>query len=110
VIDPEEVLALPERGKKLVIIGDAEATEGLAEQVRDADVLVIEATFLERDASIARDYGHLTAAEAAELAATSDVKQLVLTHIRAATLTKKSWRKRRRHFQTAGSLWISIAS
>ena len=81
VIDPEEVLALPDRGKKLVIIGDAEATEGLAEQVRDADVLVIEATFLERDVSIARDYGHLTAAEAAELAATSDVKQLVLTHI-----------------------------
>jgi ribonuclease BN (tRNA processing enzyme) len=81
VIDPEEVLGLAERGKKLVIIGDAEATEGLAEQVRDADVLVIEATFLERDASIARDYGHLPAAEAAELAATSDVKQLVLTHI-----------------------------
>jgi ribonuclease Z len=38
----------------------------LAEHVRDADVLVIEATFLDRDAAIARDYGHLTAAEAAE--------------------------------------------
>jgi len=49
--------------------------------VREADVLVIEATFLERDASIARDYGHLTAAEAAALAATGDVKLLVLTHI-----------------------------
>jgi ribonuclease Z len=68
-------------GARLVIIGDAETTEGLAERVRYADVLVIEATFLQRDASIARDYGHLTAAEAAELAATSDVKQLVLTHI-----------------------------
>jgi ribonuclease Z len=77
-IDPEDVLGPPERRKKLVIVGDAETTEGLAEQVRDADVLVIEATFLERDASIARDY---TAAEAAELAATSDVKQLVLAHI-----------------------------
>jgi ribonuclease Z len=81
LIDPGDVLGPPERGKKLVIVGDAETTEGLAEQVRDADVLVIEATFLERDASIARDYGHLTASEAAELAATSDVKQLVLTHI-----------------------------
>ena len=39
------------------------------------------ATFLERDLSIARDYGHLTAAEAAELAVMSEVKQLVLTHI-----------------------------
>jgi ribonuclease Z len=81
LIDPEDVLGAPERGKKLVIVGDAETTEGLSEQVRNADVLVIEATFLERDAPIARDYGHLTAAEAAELAATSDVKQLVLTHI-----------------------------
>jgi ribonuclease Z len=81
LIDPEDVLGPPERGKKLVIVGDAETTEGLAEQVRDANVLVIEATFLERDASIARGFGHLTAAEAAKLAATSDVKQLVLTHI-----------------------------
>jgi ribonuclease Z len=64
-----------------VIVGDAEAIEGLGEQVRDADVLVIEATFLARDASTARDYGHLTAAEAATLAAASGVKLLVLTHI-----------------------------
>jgi hypothetical protein len=32
-----------------------EVTEGLVEQIRDAEVLVIEATFLERDASVARD-------------------------------------------------------
>ena len=62
-------------------MGDAETTDGLAEHVRDADVLVIEATFLDRDAAIARDYGHLAAAEAAALAAASDVKLLVLTHI-----------------------------
>jgi ribonuclease Z len=43
--------------------------------------MVIEATFLERDAAIARDYGHLTAAEASALAISSGVKNLVLTHI-----------------------------
>jgi ribonuclease Z len=80
-IDPEDVLGPPEGRKKLVIVGDAETTDSLAEHVRDADVLVIEATFLDRDAATARDYGHLTAAEAAALAAASDVKQLVLTHI-----------------------------
>ena len=42
---------------------------------------MIEATFLNRDAAIARNYGHLTAAEAATLAAMSSVKILVLTHI-----------------------------
>ncbi|MFL5238880.1 MAG: ribonuclease Z, partial [Rhizomicrobium sp.] len=41
----------------------------------------IEATFLDRDASTARDYGHLTAAEAAAFAGTNGVKQLVLTHL-----------------------------
>ncbi|MCA6119280.1 ribonuclease Z [Bradyrhizobium sp. WSM 1738] len=81
IIDPEDVLGPPEGRKKLVIVGDAESTEGLDEEIRDADVLVIEATFLARDASTARDYGHLTAAEAATLAAASDVKLLVLTHI-----------------------------
>ena len=80
-IDPEDVLGPPEGGKKLVVVGDAETTEGLAEHVRDADALVIEATFLDRDMAIARDYGHLTAAEAATLAASAGVKLLVLTHI-----------------------------
>jgi ribonuclease Z len=80
-ISPEEVLGPPEGRKKLVIVGDTETTEGLTEHVRDADVLVIEATFLDRDAAIAREYGHLTAADAAILAAASGVKQLVLTHI-----------------------------
>jgi ribonuclease Z len=67
--------------KKLVIVRDTETTERPAEHVRGADMLVIEATFLYRDAAIGRDYGHLTAAEAAALAAMSDVKLLVLTHI-----------------------------
>jgi ribonuclease Z len=80
-IDPEDVLGPPAKRKKLVIVGDTETTEGLSEHVGDADVLVIEATFLDRDLGMARDYGHLTAAEAAALAATSNVKQLVLTHV-----------------------------
>ena len=42
---------------------------------------MIEATFLERDAAIARDYGHLTATEAAAFASKCDVRLLVLTHI-----------------------------
>lgn len=80
-IDPEQVLGPAQGRRKLVIVGDAETTAGLAEHVGDADLLVIEATFLERDAAIARDYGHLTASEAAALAARSGVKQLILTHI-----------------------------
>lgn len=80
-IDPEDVLGPPGGSKKLVVIGDTETTEGLSDHVADADLLVIEATFLERDAPTAREYGHLTAAEAASFAATNNVRQLVLTHL-----------------------------
>jgi ribonuclease Z len=80
-IDPESVLGPPQGGKKLVVIGDTETTEGLAEHVRGADALVTEATFLQCDVALARAYGHLTAAEAAALATESGVAQLILTHI-----------------------------
>jgi ribonuclease Z len=80
-IDPEDVLGAPARRRKLVIVGDTETTEGLSQDVGDADALVIEATFLDRDSEMAREYGHLTAAKAAELAAISNVKLLVLTHV-----------------------------
>jgi ribonuclease Z len=80
-IDAEDVLGPLHAGTKLVVVGDAETTDGLQAHIRGADLLVIEATFLDRDDSMAREYGHLTAAKAAALAANSDVKRLVLTHI-----------------------------
>jgi ribonuclease Z len=80
-IDPKDVLGPLAKRKKLVVVGDTETTEGLSQHVGDADLLVLEATFLERDSAMARDYGHLTAAKAAALAAESNVKQLVLTHV-----------------------------
>jgi ribonuclease Z len=80
-VDPEEVLGPPSGGRKLVVIGDVETTDGLSNYVADADLLVIEATFLDRDAATARSYGHLTAAEAAAFAAAGNVGQLVLTHM-----------------------------
>ena len=81
MIGPEDVLGPPSGGKKLVVIGDTEATEELSKHVAGADLLVIEATFMDRDAPTARDYGHLTVAEAARFAAANNVGQLVLTHL-----------------------------
>ena len=76
VIDPEDVLGPVIAGKKLVVIGDATTTAGLDAAARGADALVVEATFLERDAVTARTHGHLTAAEAASLAAEAGIGQL----------------------------------
>jgi ribonuclease Z len=81
MIDPEQVLGPAAGGKNLVVIGDVQTTDGLAAHVRGADCLVIEATFLHRDAPTARDYGHLTATEAASFAAANGVGRLVLTHL-----------------------------
>jgi len=44
------------------------------------DVLLCEATYLESEVSLARDYGHLTARQAATVAREADVGLLVLTH------------------------------
>jgi ribonuclease Z len=41
---------------------------------------VCEATFLSGDEQLAHEYGHLTAAQAARIAAEAGARQLVLTH------------------------------
>jgi ribonuclease Z len=78
---PEMVQGSSVAGAKLAVVGDAEETGSLVEPVRRADALVIEATFLERDLSLARARGHLTAAAAAGLAREAEIGQLLLTHI-----------------------------
>jgi ribonuclease Z len=80
-ITPEMVLGDAVPGVKLVYVGDAGRTDNLREHVQGAHTLVIEATFLESEAEQARQFGHLTARQAAELAATCGVDTLVLNHV-----------------------------
>jgi len=80
-VTPEMVRGPSFPGAKLAIIGDVEEVAPLVEPVSGADALVIEATFLERDAALARSRGHLTAAAAARLAREAKVGELLLTHI-----------------------------
>ncbi len=81
VIRPDDVLGPPRRGARLAFIGDLARTKSAVDYVRHADALVVEATYLEADKALARQYGHLTAAQAARLAAQARVGQLILTHI-----------------------------
>jgi ribonuclease Z len=80
-VKPDDVLGVLERGAKLVVIGDAGKTDDLVEACRDADGLVIESTYLDSEAEMARQFSHLTARQAAELALKAGVKKLILTHI-----------------------------
>jgi ribonuclease Z len=80
-IVPDMVLGEVIRGVKFVYIGDTGRTDNLREAVAEADTLVIESTFLDVDADAARDFGHITAKQAATLALESGVKNLILTHV-----------------------------
>jgi ribonuclease Z len=81
VVTPDQVLGQAIAGAKLVFVGDAGRTDNLVREAQGADLLVIEATYLEIEADMARQFGHLTAAQAARLAAEAQVQQLCLTHI-----------------------------
>ncbi len=64
-----------------MIPGDSRPTEAIAEAARGADLLVFEATFLDRDADRARSSMHATAFEAGTLAREAGVGTLALTHL-----------------------------
>jgi ribonuclease Z len=81
VVMPDEVLGPALPGTRYVHIGDVGQTEGLLEVCRNADALVIESTYVQEDAQMARQFGHMTAAGAARFAKEAGVKTLILTHL-----------------------------
>ncbi|TLN13373.1 ribonuclease Z, partial [bacterium] len=81
VIQPDEVLGDFHPGTRLVVVGDSGETESLLEICRGADALVIESTYLDEEADMAKQFGHLTARRSADLAARAGVGRLLLTHI-----------------------------
>jgi ribonuclease Z len=70
----------PRRGQSMAFVMDTRMCAGAAALAAGVDLLVCESTFLDRDAGLAQDYGHLTALQAAELAAEAGAQSLVLTH------------------------------
>jgi len=89
VIHPDDVLGPPMPGAKLVFVGDASETKNLVEICHKADALIIEATYLRGEEELARQYGHITASQAAELAREAEVKHLYLTHISRRYLARE---------------------
>lgn len=67
-------------GQRFAFVMDTRLCEGVHALAEGADMLVIESTFLDEDVQLATDHGHLTAGQAARVAASADVRHLVLTH------------------------------
>jgi ribonuclease Z len=70
----------PRPGQRFAFIMDTRLCDGAFALADGADMLVCESTFADTEATLARDYGHLTARQAGRIAAESSARLLVLTH------------------------------
>ncbi len=73
-----------EKGKKIAIIFDTSLNNNCYKIAKNSDLLICESTFLESSESgknLAREYKHLTASQAAQIAKKARVKKLILTHL-----------------------------
>jgi ribonuclease Z len=70
----------PKPGQRFAFIMDTRLCDAAFALADQADLLVCESTFANAEAGLARDYGHLTAGQAGQIAAQSGARRLVLTH------------------------------
>jgi ribonuclease Z len=84
VITPDMVLGQKRRGFKIIFAFDGLYTaEEFVPFARDADVLIMEATFGDEKAELAKNKLHSTARWSAKIAKQANAKRLYLTHISA---------------------------
>jgi ribonuclease Z len=80
-VRPEQVVGEDRPGRRIVYSGDTSPCQTVEVLADAADVLVHEATFLTDERARARETGHSTAAQAAEIARDAGVRLLALTHL-----------------------------
>ncbi len=80
-IDGRQLVEPMQKGRTFVYCSDTIFCDAAIELARDADVLVHEATFAEKDEELARRSQHSTAAMAAQVALEAQAQSLILTHI-----------------------------
>lgn len=80
-VTPEQVIGQDRDGRRIVLSGDTRPCQEVVEHARYADLLVHEATFTDSELERARETGHSTARQAAEVARDAEVRLLALTHL-----------------------------
>lgn len=84
----KDYLGPDKKGRTVTILGDTRKHPNSVELAKNADVLVHESTFNQREAQLAKAYYHSTTVEAGQVAKEANVKQLFLTHISARYIGK----------------------
>lgn len=81
IIHPSQVLGAPRKGRKFVYATDTVPCEETIRISRDANILVHDGMFEQKEEAEASQKGHSTAHQAAWIAKKANVRRLILTHI-----------------------------
>lgn len=81
IVRPEEVLGPSRRGRVVSFVTDCRPCPGARKLLADADLAFVEGMFVSKHAEEANEKGHMTAAEAGEMARASRLDRLVLVHV-----------------------------
>jgi ribonuclease Z len=82
-VRPSDVVGEARPGRLVAFTGDTRPCAATVDAAQEADLLIHEATFGEEERDRARDTGHSTAKEAAQVALAAKAKRLVLSHVSA---------------------------
>lgn len=74
-------LTYMQKGKKISFIFDTEINSNCYKISENADLIISEAVYINNDKELAKEYKHLTAEQAGEIAKKARAKKLVLTHL-----------------------------
>lgn len=89
-ISGQDFIGPNQKGRIVTILGDTKYSEKSIELAKDADILVHESTFMNKDKELAHSYNHSTNLEAVAVAEKAGVSKLLLTHISARYLYAES--------------------
>ncbi|MEY8699802.1 ribonuclease Z [Streptococcus ferus] len=91
----KDYISEPKKGKVITILGDTRLCDASIRLGLGADVLVHEATYGKGDEKLARNHGHSTNMQAAQVAKQASAKRLLLNHVSARFLAKDISKMRR---------------